>query len=149
MAAPKKPRLTQRERLLLKALATGATYAEAAKAAGYSERTLRQSGFQAVQRIKAKLPDILDAKGLTDELIVDKYLRPGLEAMETEFGKFNGKITDSIDVIAWGPRLTALDMLFRLKGSYAPKEITGAGGESIRVLVEHIGTGNPPSAQTK
>lgn len=122
MARPRKKRLTIREGLLLKELARGATLAEAAKKAGYSPNNLKQSGFQALQRVKEKMPEVLERKGLTDDSIVDKYLLPALEAQETEFAKFEGKITDSIDVIAWGPRLQALDMLFNLKGSYAPKD---------------------------
>lgn len=140
--------------MLLKSLATGATFAEAALAAGYEAKHAKQAGFQAFQSVKRKMPQMLEDKGLTDGAIIDKYLLPALEAMETEFAKFEGRISDRVDVISWGPRLQALDMLFKLKGSYAPKEITGENGESLRVIVEHIasngsgGITNPPAAKT-
>jgi hypothetical protein len=130
---PKGKRLNQRERLLLKALAKGATFAEAALSAGYQAKHAKQAGFQAFQGVKRKMPQMLEDKGLTDGSIIDKYLLPALEAMETEFAKFEGRITDQKDVVSWGPRLQALDMLFKLKGSYAPKEITGEGGNPIPV----------------
>jgi len=126
MSKPKnRKRLSHREKLLLKALAGGATYAEAAALAGYSTKNARQSSFQALQAIKRTFPEALNAYGLTDDVAIEKYLKPALEAEETEFAKFEGKITDRVNVIAWGPRLQALDMLFNLKGSYAPKASDG------------------------
>lgn len=137
--AKKKKSLNQRERLLLKSLATGATFAEAALAAGYEAKHAKQAGFQSFQGIKRKMPEILEAKGLTDSAAIDRYLLPALEAMETEFAKFEGKISDRVDVVAWGPRIQALDMLFKLKGSYAPKEITGQNGTAINIRFEAVG----------
>lgn len=129
-------RLSEREKILLRELAKGATYAQAARAAGYSEKNLTQSGFQAFEHIKAKMPEVLERKGLTDDAVIDKYLVPALEAQETEFAKFKGEITDSREVVAWGPRLTALDMLFKLKGSYAEEK---SGGAAVAVqIVNHI-----------
>lgn len=136
--------LNQRERLLLKSLAKGATFAEAALAAGYEARHAKQAGFQAFQAVKRKMPQMLEDKGLTDGSIIDKYLLPALEAMETEFAKFEGRITDRQDVISWGPRLQALDMLFKLKGSYAPKEIAGPDGGPLPVqLVTNLNLPDP------
>ncbi|MGB7282031.1 MAG: hypothetical protein WBE13_07215 [Candidatus Acidiferrum sp.] len=126
-----KTNLTQRERLLLGALANGATYAEAARHAGYSAKHLRQSGFQAFQILKMKMPELLEKKGLSDDATIDKYLRPALEAKETVFAKYEGKITDKRDVVAWGPRLSALDILFRLKGSYAEDNKQRGIGDSL------------------
>jgi hypothetical protein len=134
---PKGKQLNNRERILLKSLAAGKTYADAARDAGYSERSLRQSGFQAFQSIRRKMPEVLERKGFTDDAVVDNYLRPALEAEETEFAKFEGKITDQVNVVAWGPRLEALDMLFRLKGSYAPREDDGARPVAIQII-NHI-----------
>ena len=95
---------------------------DAAKEAGYSEKCAAQLGYQALEAIREKMPSVLDKAGLTDYALIEKYLKPLLEAEETEFAKFQGQITDSRNVIAWGPRAQALDMAFNLKGSYAPKE---------------------------
>ncbi len=126
--------LTQRERLLLGALANGATYAEAARQAGYTAKHLRQSGFQAFQLVREKMPEILERKGLTDDVVIDKYLRPALEAKETVFAKYEGKICDKRDVVAWGPRLSALDIFFRLKGSYAEDNKQRGIGDGIPLV---------------
>lgn len=133
MAINKNKPLTRREAKFLKAIVKGDSLADAALYAGYSEKYLRQSGFQAMQRIQEKMPQILDRKGLTDEAVIDKYLRPALEANETEFAKFNGKIMDEREVVAWTPRLNALDMLFKLKGSYAKTDQT-----NIQIPVQFV-----------
>ena len=137
-----KKQLNTRETILLRELAKGHTYTEAARTAGYSEKCLAQSGFQVLQRLKEKIPDILDRKGLTNEAVIEKYLKPALEANETEFAKFEGKITDEREVVAWGPRLQALDMVWNLKGAYAPKAVVqnntliASFGEDERARVE-------------
>jgi hypothetical protein len=115
-----KKSLTARQRALIKNLTKGMSVSEAALKAGYTDKAPNQAGHQALEQVRAKMPELLDAKGLTDDALIDKYLRPGLEATETEFAKYEGKITDSCDVVAWGPRKEFLDMTFRLKGSYAP-----------------------------
>ena len=139
---PEKRKLTPQQVLLIRNIVKGMTLGEAAVNAGYSENNPGQSGWQALQQIKDKMPAILDRHGLTDDALIEKYLRPALEAQETEFAKFEGKITDRVDVIAWEPRLKALDMAFSLKGSYAPKEISGADGGPLMVLVN-------PALETK
>ena len=107
---------------MLKGLAKGLTITDAAKAAGYSDKYAGQVGSQALENIRIKMPAVLDKYGLTDDALVEKYLKPALEANETKFAQKDGIFTDERDVVAWGPRLTALDLAFNLKGSYAPKE---------------------------
>ena len=115
-------RLTPRQRVLVRNLTKGMSITASAIAAGYSEKNAGQLGHQVLERIREKMPQILDKAGLTDYALIEKYLKPLLEAQETEFAKFEGQITDSRDVIAWGPRAQGLEMAFNLKGSYAPKE---------------------------
>ena len=83
------------------------------------------------------MPDILDAHGLTDEVLIDKYLRPALEAEETRYivtgGVNNAKIHSRKQPI-WEPRLRALDMSFKLKGSYSASTEEGRG-PSVQVIV--------------
>ena len=139
--SPKK-RLTPQQRALVKNLSKGMSITEAARESGYADNGyVGQLGSQALEGIREKMPHILDRHGLTDDSLIERYLKPALEAQETEFAKFEGRITDSLDVIAWSPRLTALDMAFNLRGSYAPKEASktaiDAGG--VRVEITHIG----------
>ena len=58
-------------------------------------------------------------------------------------------VTDSRDVIAWGPRLEALDKAFRLKGSYeADNAKTQNVAVGIRVTVEQLGHTTEIAAET-
>lgn len=144
MEEPRAPRnrLTPQQRLLVKNLAKGMNITEAARESGYADNGyVGQLGSQALEGIREKMPKILDRHGLTDDSLIERYLKPALEAQEIEFAKFEGRITDSRDVVAWSPRLTALDMAFNLRGSYAPKEAskTSIVGDGIRVEILQIG----------
>ena len=96
------------------------------------------------------MPETMEKAGLTNKGLIEKYLKPALQAEETEFAKFEGKITDSQNVVAWGPRLTALDLAFKLKGSYAPAKTTAdVNVNDVRVSIVRIGIddrtpSNPP-----
>jgi phage terminase small subunit len=142
MVKGQKKKLTGLERKFVKSLCSGMTLAEAAIEAGYSPKNAAQSGFQALKYIEAKMPELMDRQGLTASALINKYLLPALEAEETEFAKFEGKISDKCNVIAWGPRLTALDMALKLRGSYAPvkTEEKNPTPVSIQVSVVHVGT---------
>jgi len=98
---------------------------QSALAAGYSDKHPGQSGWQALESIRHKMPEVLDEHGLTDCALIEKHLLPALEAQETKFVQRGGKITDQMNVVAWSARLRALDLVFRLKGSYAPTKPDG------------------------
>ena len=114
-------KLTQQQRDLVKGLLKGKTITQAALDAGYSENCPGQVGSTALRAIKAKMPELMDKLELTEDHLLIKCLKPALEAYETKFAQKDGIFTDEREVIAWGPRLTALDMAFNLRGSYAPK----------------------------
>lgn len=134
-------KLTQKERALVKQLAKGKSRKDAAIAAGYSEKNPSQSAHNALDAIKRKMPEVMEKMGLTDEALVKKHLLPLLAAKETKFfayrkivktpAKIIGQkddesieqIVQEREVEALGIRATALDMAFKLKGSYAPKQI--------------------------
>lgn len=123
---PKKPKakkvkkLTVRQRELIKNIGRGMSVSRAAVRAGYTDKAPRQAGHQALEQIKRSMPELLDAKGLTDDALIDNYLRPGLEAKEVRLSQFMGQFTDHMEVIDHGVRRDYLDMTFKLKGSYAP-----------------------------
>lgn len=120
----KKQKLTPQQKSLVKNLTKGMSITDAAIKAGYSDSsriTAGQCGSQALENIRLKMPEVLDKYGLTDESLIENYLKPLMNAEDTEFAKFKGNISDERNVIAWGPRATGLDMAFNLKGSYAPK----------------------------
>ena len=112
-------RLTPKQKGLIRGLVKGLSLTDAALAAGYSENCPSQSANQAITALKRRLPYVMDKAGLTDEALITKYLAPALEAKETKFAQKDGIFTDEREVIAWSPRLTALDMAFNLRGDYA------------------------------
>jgi hypothetical protein len=129
-------RLTPMQSKLVKNLAKGMSITDAALEAGYSENCPAQSGSQALDAIRRKMPELLDRTGLTEEGVIEKYLKPLMNAKEMEFAKFEGKITDARSVVAWGPRAQGLDMYFRLRGSYAPTRLGSPNGDDpIQVKV--------------
>ena len=103
------------------------TITDAAKKAGYSVKAPGQAGYQALKQIRERMPQVLEKAGLTDEALIHKYLIPLLNAKETKFFAFQGEVVETQDVEALGIRKDALDMTFRLKGSYAPTNIQHTG----------------------
>ena len=118
MASRKPKGLTGKEQTLVRSLVDGKNISQSALAAGYSATHPGQSGWQALQNIRLKMPEILDEHGLTDEALIEKYLKPLLEAQEVRFFQNKGKVTGTRRVPANAIRLKALDLAFRLKGSY-------------------------------
>jgi phage terminase small subunit len=127
-------KLTSQQRALVKNLIKGMSITEAAREAGYADNGyVGQIGSQALENIRLKMPEVLDKHGLTDDVLVENYLKPLLEAEETEFAKFEGRITDERNVIAWGPRKEGLDIAFKLKGSYATKSAEELNASNITI----------------
>ena len=127
-------KLTPQQRLLVKALAKGANLTEAALEAGYSPENPGQSGYQAIEQIRVKMPQLLDKHGLTDDSLIEKYLRPALEAEETKFAQKDGMFTDAKNVVSWGPRLTALDMAFNLRGSFPQRDKNAVVAMPVQII---------------
>jgi len=152
-----KKKLTPRQHAFVKNLAKGASQKDAFIAAGYKAKHPDQGAHQALKQIQGNVPQIMDQMGLTDHLLIEKYLVPLLDAEETKF--FNeGK--KRINVAALGIRHTALDTAFKLRGSYAPRDPKEAEQFGIKVVVVDIprppkhhpaidvqpsGNGKPPS----
>lgn len=128
--------LTPRQCRLLAFLSEGRTITDSAKLAGYPERSAKQRGHEVVKRIRGQASALMDEFGLTEAALIQRYLLPALNAQETEFAKHEGKITDAVDVVAWGPRLTALDIAAKMKGMYAlPDGASVASNVSIGIEI--------------
>lgn len=148
----KKKDLTPRQNKLVKALTKGGTLASAAIKAGYTSKHARQAGFQALEQIKMRMPEILDQHGLTDNVLIDKYLLPLMNANSTRFFAFRKEVErkkkgqkepvietvqviEKRDVIDWNAREAGLEMAFRLKGSYAAEnDPKGSAGPTVIVI---------------
>jgi hypothetical protein len=58
--------------------------------AGCEERRLLaeicgQAGYQALAQLRGRVPELLERHGLGEEVLIEKYLKPLLEAEETKF----------------------------------------------------------------
>ena len=114
--------LTYRERMLIECLAQGMSVTRAALKAGYSDQNPGQSGYQALKAVREKAPELLDRHGLTDDVLIEKHLKPMLNATRTALVKHKGKITHEREVIAWGPRIASLKLVFRIRGMYKSEQ---------------------------
>ena len=132
---PKNKRPTPRQLALLKNLSMGCSITDAARKAGYSKKWPGQAGFQALQSLKVKMPELLNGLGLNDAMLIEKHLKPLLRAQTTKFFQHQGKVRDKRVVAANEVRLQALDMAFRLRGSYAPKGAQPAEQRGVTVIV--------------
>lgn len=130
-------RLRLRHVLMLKSFVeSGGNVAAAARNAGCS-----RTGMQnLLRRCRTNFPDIMDGFELSVPQLVDK-LRQGVDAVETKCEYKPDKegkeqLVKRTRVEAWGARLQALDMAFKLGGHYPQEGSTNVG---ISVTVEHIG----------
>jgi phage terminase small subunit len=127
--------LTPQQHNLLKNLVKGMNLTQAAIAAGYSEKNAPVLANQALKRLRKKMPQLLDRRGLTDDALIKKYLKPALEATSTRrvthiYQEVEGKTEEIVEEQQepnWDARLRALDMTFKLKGSYAPTNVEHTG----------------------
>jgi hypothetical protein len=120
MAKKKKRELTPRRARLIKEMLKGKTLAKAGVSAGYSPKNPAQSAFQALSQMQQSMPEVMHRLGLTRENLIEKHLKPLLRARRVKYFAHHGKVKDSRKVEALEVRCNALDMAFRLEGSYAP-----------------------------
>ena len=126
----KKPKLTVRQARLIKELSTSKTVAEAGEKAGFA---CRQSAHEAFKGITERAPEVLERLGLTYDYILDKCLRPLLEARETKFFQKEGIVMQEKEVEALDIRLRAIDTWAKLAGAYSVQKVNVSGNLSVGV----------------
>ena len=127
------PALTPKQILFLRALAKCGNVGQAAKETGCS----RQNGYRTLTRARGRVPEIMDELGLSEFALVENYLKPLLNAEKTEFAKFEGKITDALNVNDNGTRLSALDIAAKMRGMYS--DSSDRKPEGIAIQIQCIG----------
>jgi hypothetical protein len=81
--------------------------------------------------LRGRVPELLERHGLGEEVLIEKYLKPLLEAQETKF--FNeGKTRINVEALAI--RHASLRTAFELHGSYAPRDPKEAEQFGVRVI---------------
>jgi hypothetical protein len=126
MRKPKtrKENLTLKRSRLLQELPKSRSVAEAGKKAGYA---CRQSAHEALKDISEGTPEVLERLGLTRDYVLDKCLRPLLEAEETKFFANQGIVMEEKTVKANDIRLRTIDIWAKLMGAYTQKvQISGS-----------------------
>jgi hypothetical protein len=137
-----KHRLTQREIRFVKELSKGSTQTEAAQQAGYSLRNPAQSGHQALNNIRMKMPEVLDYYGLSDRALIEKHLVPALKAKKTHFFQRGGKVTDTRSVPDYTARLEALRLTLQLREKSTP--IKREQDTGVKVIMVDVPRPEPP-----
>jgi len=147
---PKKgPKFTIRQKKLLQELPTSKTITEAAIKAGYGPKNAGQLGSQALQRMRGRVPDLMDRVGLSEEFLIEKHLKPLLSATETKFVREEERVRvgRKIEVRSVvnkyvladnAAQLNALDKAFLLHGSYAPRDPKEAAQFGVQVIVNDM-----------
>lgn len=121
METPQKPRKpTQRQTSFVEGLAGGKSARRAALDAGYAESTAAHADRDILPAAERNFQDIV-RRHLPAEKVVER-IAAGLDAKETKFATFEGKITDSRDTIAWGERRMYAELAAKLGGYYQPSE---------------------------
>ena len=134
----KKTKLTPRQEKFARGLAAGKTLTASAKDAGYSSKNPGQSGYQALAQMRGRVPDLLAQHGIGEEVLIEKYLIPLLNAEETKFfpaglGPPRRKVY-RVNVQDLGIRHSALRTAFELHGSYAPRDPKEAAQYGVRII---------------
>ena len=83
-----------------------------------------------MKQLGGRLREVMDRLELTDMHSIQKHLVPKLDARETKFFPWRKttkrgtrQVIDVREVEALSTQIRALDMAFKLRGDYAPKEI--------------------------
>jgi hypothetical protein len=71
-----------------------------------------------LRQIRGRVPDLLEKLGLGEEVLIEKCLKPLLEAEETVFFEKDGKVQQQVNVAALGIRLSSLRTAFELHGTH-------------------------------
>ena len=130
-------KLKPKQRKYIEGVVKGMSRTEALRYAQYSETTRPVRVENA--SIKAAFARLV--KRAVPAHVLVQRIAEGVDAMETEFAKFEGKITDSRDVVNFAERRAYLELAAKY-GQYVeddagPKSNVSVG---VQVLVEHIGS---------
>jgi hypothetical protein len=136
-------RLTERQRRFLDAKLAGKNDMEAALAARYSPANPSQSAYQAKKALERMGDEVYRALGLTKTEFIQKHLAPCLEATETKVFWADKRVVYSGPMVAWGPRLRAVHMVFQLAGDYIGERANENPASQIKVVMSN-GEHRPP-----
>ena len=134
--------LSTRQKKYVEARLEGQSKTDAAITAGYSAKNAGQSAYQVEKAIAGRVREAMDEVGLDLRTLLERKLVPLLDATETKFFPWRKvtkhkteQIIDQREVAALGTQIQALDIAFKLRGDYAPKQIDTERDVSDEVTV--------------
>jgi hypothetical protein len=126
----KKGKLTLKQAKLVQELPKSNSMAEAGAKAGYA---CRQSAHEAFKAVIERSPDVLQRLGLTHDYVLDKCLRPLLEAKETKFFQKDGIVMQERDVEANDIRIRAIELWGKLMGAFTAQKVQLSGDLNLEL----------------
>ncbi len=138
-----KDKLSSREIRFLAHYLSGVPVDQCSEQSGYAGKNKAvhmQTGLRVLTGLDLTMSEILDLKGLTDDLIAQKTLE-GLSADKVEIATFRGHIGDVQAYPDYSTRAKYLEILSRLKGKFIErKELTGKDGGELTLVVKPAGS---------
>ncbi|MGC2493685.1 hypothetical protein [Candidatus Binatus sp.] len=113
-------KLTFRQRVYRDAVLSGKSKTEAKRIAKYAE----SSNIARIETPSLKAAFSRMIRQYVPAHVLGKTIAEGVQACETKFFQHEGKVTDSRDVIAWGPRATFAKLAAEY-GQYVEPEVKG------------------------
>lgn len=108
----KTPKVTPRQSKLIEGILEGKSTRKAALEAGYAEHTAAHPDqLLGTEAVRAQL-----ARLLASPAKIAQRINEGLDAMVTEFAKFEGRITDKVECIDFSERRQYAALAARLAG---------------------------------
>jgi hypothetical protein len=133
-AGAKAERLSRREGALWDALLAGKGLGDAAREAGYGEECLGRGRWQALQEMKATMPEILWRHGLTLDAFAQK-LRELVDAKKKRIFRYKGRIFATRVMKDYRTQIRAVQIWMRILGLDSPRRVEYSGpGVGIRVV---------------
>jgi len=131
-------KLTLKQRKFWKAYQETHSLIESAKAAGSNgkdNKSLSVIGYEILRSLNVSMPELLDAKGLSDDAMV-KPLLEGINAEKAIVATWEGKISDQLWIPDHPTRAKFLEQYHRLRGNFIDRqELTGRDGGDIMLQV--------------
>jgi hypothetical protein len=129
----KNKKIPFRARRLVREVLSGKhkSISSAGRAAGYSGN----AAHRALSELQGTITEIMDQAGLTDVHLVEKCIKPLLQAKSVRFFQADGQILESRPFADHDTRLRALDVALRIKGKYAPLAVEQAHKHAVKVII--------------
>jgi hypothetical protein len=135
-------KLDAKKRAFIKGLIAGKSMAQSARDAGYTETMAGNAGQKIMPAVREEFQRILAEHAPPSKLA--ETIAAGLDAEETEFAKFEGRITDERNVIAWGERRGYAELAAKIYGYTDSKmDVTHSG------RIEYFSTIDAPGCKIK